>query len=282
MKNFYLVGLNRAIDFNKLLSELEVSENDIVFIGGSLVEGSINELSQGVGNRLSDLDVFILRQEEQYLATEAVYTSNIKKTFFKSIANTNCDIEVYNLNAFIGIINEIDACKCNINEKVKNMINLQNGWNLESLNELLCRFYYSICIKNEKQYQEIKRKTNFRLFLNIYKEHLTNCFDNSYEDVLGNMDSSQYETALFCMRKIYNIFLKILIINENEYIDREKWIFIKFKNIVLNRNKYSKAMNSYKDLFLSELNCEIDFSETIKTSQKIIKETLEDILFDTF
>lgn len=46
-----------------ILEILNYKKEDIIFLGGSLIEGSINKFSKGMGNKLSDIDVFILSDD---------------------------------------------------------------------------------------------------------------------------------------------------------------------------------------------------------------------------
>ena len=52
--------MNRSLDTETIMQRLNAGADDIVYIGGSLVDGTVNPLSEGMGNESSDVDVFVM------------------------------------------------------------------------------------------------------------------------------------------------------------------------------------------------------------------------------
>ena len=73
--------INRSLDTETILPRLNAGADDIVYIGGSLVDGSVNPLSGGMGNESSDVDVFIIKGGADFRDSESEYKESIKKTF---------------------------------------------------------------------------------------------------------------------------------------------------------------------------------------------------------
>ena len=55
--------MNRSLDTETIMQRLNAGADDIVYIGGSLVDGTVNPLSEGMGNESSDVDVFVIRAD---------------------------------------------------------------------------------------------------------------------------------------------------------------------------------------------------------------------------
>ena len=53
--------INRSLDTETIMPRLNAGADDIVYIGGSLVDGTVNPLSEGMGNESSDVDVFVIK-----------------------------------------------------------------------------------------------------------------------------------------------------------------------------------------------------------------------------
>ena len=54
--------MKKNIEINKseIIAQLNTFEDDIVFLSGSLVEEMVNPLAKGMGNRLSDIDCYVM------------------------------------------------------------------------------------------------------------------------------------------------------------------------------------------------------------------------------
>lgn len=278
MESIIINGLNKRFSLKDLKETINIEENDILYIGGSLIEGKYNELSVGMGNPKSDLDLFIIKDKSSYETIEHVYNFGIRKVDFKVINGIDFDIEFF-MN---GTINEIIECLDNIdhdiNERVDNMISPPCGWNFDDINEFLTRIYYAKCIYNEQAFNNLKRRLKFNSFNKLYRDQTINTMENIIDDVIGNLEVGQYGTALYSSRSAFLYFLKFIILSENEFIDRDKWIILKFFNIVQQKNKYKDVANIYNELFLKDVSDNTTLEKTIKNSINFIRYRVEDMM----
>ena len=270
---FFVKKIDKKIDIEKIKEKIEVFETDIVDVGGSWIEGQINSNSLGMGNIYSDIDFFIIREHNKFINTDYIYNDKYKKTLF--IKELKSDIEIFD-NKFIKLlIKEINNINYNKNIRTENVIKLDIS--LLNVNEFLCRLYNSICLYNNKCYTELKKSINHRNFLELYKIDCLNSIDNEIEDVIGNIDEKQYDAALYCMRNIFINFSKYFIMKNNEYIDRDKWVFLKLFNII-NKNYHYDIKEYYNKLFCSSL---IDNKENIiLESLNYIRQKIEILLME--
>lgn len=71
--------MNRSLDTETIMQRLNAGAGDIVYIGGSLVDGTVNPLSEGMGNESSDVDVFVIKGGLDFGDSESEYTESIKR-----------------------------------------------------------------------------------------------------------------------------------------------------------------------------------------------------------
>ncbi len=268
-KQFSSIDINKAID---------IVERDIVYIGGSLIEGEYNKLSSGMGNHKSDLDLFIIKDRNSYETIEYVYNFNIRKVDFKVINGIDFDIEYFNHETINKVIECLDNINYDINERVDNMISLPSGWRLDDINEFLTRIYYAKCIYNEEAFNNLKKRLKFDSFNKIYRDQTINIMENMIADAIGNLEVGQNGTALYSSRSAFLYFLRFIVLSENEFIDRDKWIILKFFNIVQQKNKYRDVADKYNELFLKDLSNKVVLEKTIKNLINFIRCIVEDMM----
>lgn len=280
MDELYINGLKRNIKFSNILTNLKLCNNDIVYIGGSLIEGTIGKYSDGMGNEKSDFDLFIIRESESFIKSDFVYDDKFKKTYFINNNNNGFDIEIYNKDNIYQLISSINNFEYVFNKRILNMIDFPEGWSLEETNSFLTRLKYSICLVNEEEYTNLKKNIKYDKFLHLYKEYTINCLDNSFDDLIGNIRNKTYDTALFCIRSTFILLLEIIIMKENDFIDREKWATLKFTNIVNKTQKYQDVMKQYKRLFLGDLSNNDILCNEIHNTISLIHHILEENYID--
>ena len=83
----FIKGLNREIDENKVVEMLDLFESDIVLLTGSLIEGMTNSVSINMGNELSDIDIYIIRENKNFYLRDYVYDEGYSVTYFKKYDN---------------------------------------------------------------------------------------------------------------------------------------------------------------------------------------------------
>ena len=277
-----LIDDSRWISFEEICDSICVSNKDVVYIGGSLVEGHINPLSFGMGNKFSDVDVFIIREHNAVLKTECVYDGNVRRTFFCEKKQCGFDVEVYDkdfVNVFAEVLNRVEVAP---NERINNVFfnYLPQGCNFELLNTFLCRLYNSICIKGEEAYKELQNKIKYRKFLDLLISKTIVSIDNIYEDVQGNVEAGQLDVALYCARRIVLNVMFVVLMKNSIFTDREKWIPLKFSNLCRFNKKFLTLNSAFKVLFRGDLSKDIACNNAIVDTMRVSKQVIETILME--
>ena len=245
----FIKGLNREIDENKVVEMLDLFESDIVLLTGSLIEGMTNSVSINMGNELSDIDIYIIRENKNFYLRDYVYDEGYSVTYFKKYDNVNYDISVFRKDDVEFLFKEIDKIHFENRKRILNSLKLPNYWDLRATNEFINRIHYSINIKGKKEWDLLYKKLNLSLYCDLYKRHLMTYIDNAYEDILGNVQSKQYETALYCIRYSYMLLIQVALYNEKETLDREKWAVLKLENLVNIDSFYKIILDKYYEIF---------------------------------
>ena len=119
----YIEKLDKSVFLSDVEKCIELLENDIVYFGGSLIEGKLNKNSKGMGNMYSDLDMFIIRDEEKFCETVATYKDKFKKTTFIKVNGINIDVEIFNYKHIRKLIDELNNAKLDLNTRIDNLLN---------------------------------------------------------------------------------------------------------------------------------------------------------------
>ena len=251
-----VINLKPKIDKKKILSliknKINIFDDDIIYLCGSNIESQINPFSKNIGNVYSDTDVGIIRSKKDFNNTAySTYSKDFLKNIYIESENIQLDIEVYNAGFVSELLCSLDQLTFNTGVKTRNQIKLNYESSIFEINDFLSRFKNSICIFSNTKYQDMKAKLNFPSFIEIYKLEILNSISNDMDDAMGNIHSNKYNTALYIVRKIFWQFLKYLILMNNEFIDRDKWVFEKFNNIREITGKYQDVYRQYINLFLN-------------------------------
>lgn len=246
-KSVYIKCLNKKLDLIKLLKSLNISPNTIAYLGGSAIEGSICDKSTGMGNKLSDLDLFIILPNEEFYAMQSDYSTTTEKNAFISIDNVSLDITYYKMEDIDSLTLFINNLEIDNNKKVLGMLNQSNGWDADKVNEIINRLIHSIPIQNEELYNNLIKSINLKKFCTIFHKMLITSIDNLIIDIQGNLDANQIDTALYCAREAYLRFMKSIIYKKFDTVDRDKWIPLKVYN--LKSKNIDKVTQTYYNLF---------------------------------
>lgn len=273
--------INKKLDSEDIIKKINCEEDDIVYLAGSAIERKVSDYSKDMGNLKSDLDIFILRNTQKYKCyTSYEYDHNFRKVNFVSIDKVSFDIEIYDVEDIENLVNKINLIKLNKDKRILNTLKLDDGWNLEEVNSFFNRMLYSIPILNTKKFNELKSRISFGKFAGLYINYILNIIDNKYDDLVGNLIDRQLDTALFNIRGMFLNLLQLIIYKEGEYVDRKKWIILKFMNIAEIKNKYAKELAAYKKLFLSDQQDKDILENTVRQSMKFLNNAIEFILMD--
>ena len=60
----------KEINLSKLHDTFPIYSTDIIYLSGSLIDGEINKYSTGMGNKKSDLDLFVVRDSDLFKNTK--------------------------------------------------------------------------------------------------------------------------------------------------------------------------------------------------------------------
>ncbi|MBP3727370.1 MAG: hypothetical protein J6H22_00395, partial [Pseudobutyrivibrio sp.] len=232
-------NMKQPLPYMNLVEVLNVQDDDVVYVGGSLVEASVNKYSGRVGNRLSDLDVFILRKHERYKETSATYITDICRTDFVSCFGINCDVEVYDMDIIKEIIDGVNNIRFEEKERILNCIKMPKGYSFEKINEFLTRFFYSIPIYNIEYYNWLKNVIDINAFFKLKEYYCIQVIDNMKEDIWGNVEVGEYTTALMLCREAIYRFIEYIFSREKIFNDRRKWAWIKIENLSNDKKEYS-------------------------------------------
>lgn len=238
-----------------------------------MIEGEINKNSKGMGNVYSDLDMFIIRETTKFSETDATYENDFKKTTFVRVSDMGVDVEIFNYKYILKLISNLNDVKLDLNVRIDNLLN--ENISLQEINTFLCRLKYSINLVNKNKYDDLLDKIDFNKFLYIYKESLYNSWDNKLDDTLGNLKEQQYNVALHCCRMMFIEFSKYYLAENLEFIDREKWIFLKILNIA-NAIGDIKFEDKYNELFCSDIRDNKKKEKVIKNSLAFMKEKMDE------
>lgn len=275
------ISLNNSvkISFNDICRDLQPLSSDVVYIGGSLIEGYLDPFGKGMGNAYSDIDIFIIRNHSDFLKTSAVYDHGIKKTLFVDHFPVGLDVEVYDREFVESIINAINLASICTTEKVANVLkkNLSTSVPWELINSFINRLHYSVCLFNEKGYCNLYNRIQFQKYLEIYGDFLVTGINGIRSDVIGNLDSHQYSVALSCMRDIMYKTMAFVLAHNNVSVDRTKWIFLKFKNLCMSISDYGELYDAALTLFQGDLvddaKCKLAITNAMEQSENTIERT---------
>lgn len=281
MKDMYIEQMDESININQLIKTLNTYEDDIIYLGGSLMERKMCDIAEGMGNKKSDVDIFIIRNHEDFIKTNKYeYLEGFRKTDFYKFNKLNLDLEIFDKEQISDLLKKINDISFSENKRVLNLLQLDNGWSLESVNSFLTRLMYGFPIQNEIEFLNIQKSVNNKKFQKLYVLFLMNVIDNMMMDVVGNYECAQYETALYCARNAFLFYLKIIIYKEKRYVDRDKWVVLKFNNLAKVDIKYKETICFYQELFLSDLKNKSKMKETIYRSIVYINDKIEDLMLE--
>lgn len=262
MDEIYFKKLGKTININKIIETLNLFPTDIAFVSGSLVEEITNTNSKGMGNRLSDIDIFIIREKEYFFENTIIdgsgYDYNTLKVTFNKYMGISVDIECYYIGDLLNTIkqlNKIDFINCEKNKRVRNWIIPPHGVLLRNFMSFLHRLYYSIPLYNHEKYFNFKNNINYTNYFKYMSLLKILEMDNRYSDVLGNLEAKEYFVALLEGREMLNDAVASYLYYKKESIDRRKWIPLRLKNVSLLDKDSKYIYDEYSKLMFNSPLC---------------------------
>jgi hypothetical protein len=265
-----------AIDRNDILKILNYEKEDIIFLSGSLIEGSINELSKGMGNRLSDIDVFILADDINKIHELSVdYDWDCLKIQFKRLYGISFDIEIYSKQVFLELMQQLSEYKFDDDTRTLNILKLPANIGLLKFTSFVHRLLNGIPIYNDEKFDEIKHNFNQGNYYKLMTRESLNKVDLNYEDVCGNLENGQLEVAAYIARGILIETMKAYIFYKRTSLDRDKWIPLKLKNLAQCDKRSAIIYDKFKKLYFEQ---KLDGEESLRTNAERILDFSNDVI----
>ncbi|UAC48078.1 hypothetical protein K6959_16070 [Bacillus aquiflavi] len=204
-----------------------------------------------MGNARSDLDIFLLNNKSVLESLNKVdYDFSEFKNGFKNINNFGCDIEYWDIDYIEELfeqINNIDFSNTNI--RSLNLLDIEKS-SLERSTSFIHRLLVSKCIKNEEAYNKLKSNLKVNNYYKLMVRLYINNVDNLFDDIIGNYEYEEYETAVMIARSALLKTLGAYLFSQRVSIDRDKWILMKLKGLSkANREASSIYMRGREILF---------------------------------
>lgn len=237
----------------EILNLLEYEEDDIIFISGSIIEG--------FSNKYSDLDVYILKNNFFHMNLNGMdYNSNMHKSRFQELSTgMQCDIEYWPLKVIKILIDKIKNINFeDLSIRTSNQLSIE-GYSVEQLGSFIHRFVNSNVIYNEEKFNNLRKELDLNKFCKLMSRKHINILDNKYEDIIGNLESHDVETALISARNLLFELMIAYIYSEKYTIDRTKWVIKKMESISCENEVSRGVLNRFKGLYCyTNLNNEND------------------------
>lgn len=165
----YITKINKTIDLKILGERLNLFSDDVAYIGGSLIDGQINKYSEGLGNKYSDLDIFIIRESSKFKDSDSTYVGKFKRIDFLELPDYGIDIEIYDRDFIENLILSVSRIEFDLNKRVTNSFIIDDSFNYTEILTFFNRFINSICIFNEKEFSLLKNKLTLSKWFELQK-----------------------------------------------------------------------------------------------------------------
>ncbi|WP_346200180.1 hypothetical protein NSQ96_16795 [Caldifermentibacillus hisashii] len=123
-------------------------------------------------------------------------------------------------------------------------------------------------VYNHDLYNRKKNKINLNNYFKLMTRVVVNLIDNSYEDIIGNFQKGELETALIIAKDTLIKAITAYVYSNHKSIDRGKWAYIKLKSLSFENDEALEILNKFNQLyFFSNMN---DISEIEKLIEEYI------------
>ena len=276
INELYLKKINKTIDFKILRKKLHLFPDDIAYLGGSLIDGEVNKYSEGLGNKYSDLDIFIIRESSKFKDSDSTYAGKFKKIDFLELPEYGIDIEIYDREFIESLISSVSRIEFDSNQRIANSFVIDNSFDYTDISTFFNRFKNSICILNESEFSLLKNKLILSKWLELQKYSIINLIENLYADILGNLEAENFDVAVMCTRNAYLLLIKFIVFSLGDTVDRDKWLPVKLRNIVKYNPSYQELEHVYNVLFWGDLSDDDSKIKVCQDSVRFIQKCLEE------
>lgn len=244
----------------KIMKELDLVDDDIIYISGSLVEG--------IGNKYSDIDIFIITNDIKKIElTNYDYDETKLKTIFREFIGKKCDIEIYDIKTIeknLSILNKVEI------EKVR-IANIFDEIPTNKFLSFLHRMLVGQVLNNEKSFENIRRKINKDKYYKVLSLYYQNEIENIYDDLVGNMENKNYITTILLGNTIIPSLMAYYLASKEVSIDRRKWSYIYLKRLAEKDKNVLNLLTEFEKFLFLKIEKEKYAKELLKFINKIIQ-----------
>ncbi len=246
----YIKKLEQELDIDKLCARINPGENDILFISGSLIEGQTSYHSEGMGNKKSDIDIFVFSDRIEHYSN-IDYNEKYCKTTFLQLQGIQFDIEIYRINDLMCFWKNLDeihfADGVTDNIRTMNLLKTEEAAKKKYMSATH-RLLNGICVYNYKRYEEIKKQVNLENYYTYNVRMYINIIDLCYDDVLGYLDEGQGMLAVLMARKLLLYAAGAYLFANKISFDREKWVPLLMENLSRESSEKREVFEEFKKL----------------------------------
>lgn len=210
------------MDYSVIIKKLGIPENELVFVGGSLIEG--------IGNKLSDIDIFVITSDIGKIKKENLeYEFEDVSFMFEKINGINCDVEIWTFEDFSRIVSQIN--KVDFMSTSNRIMNEIKGIDFSRACSLIHRMKHGQCVQNEIMFNEWINKINFEKYHMLKIRYYLANAEAKHDDIIGNLSNESNLTALFVAKEYLIYHAMSLLHAYGVSIDRKKWVFKKIQEL---------------------------------------------------
>jgi len=240
--------------------KFEFKDSEVIFLSGSLIEN--------IGNKFSDLDIFIIVEDTSNITlTDYDYNYKELKIKFKEYIGVKCDIEIYNKNLIeknIEILN-------NVRIDDKRILNIFSGIETNIFLSFIHRMITGKCIKGKESYQDFLSKINLQKYFSILQKLYQNQIENYYDDLVGNFYKKNYMTTIMIGNMLLPTLIAYFLAKKEVTIDRVKWAHIKLEILSIKDKESKEFLIKINSFLLGKLQKEVYAKQLILLVNKILE-----------
>jgi hypothetical protein len=251
---------------SELLEKVRGNIDDCVFLAGSIIESQNMPYSDGMGNKLSDIDVFLLTDDLTRFKDSAYDYSDYRMDFVQ-LKDVKLDIEIYKKSFMIGGLKQLVDLKFEQGVRALNLIKVSKHISIQRFLSFVHRMLTGSIIAG-KELESFKNNGILRgNYFRILSRLAIGDMEGNYDDAIGNLDRNNLGVALFVARGILIDTVKLYLYSHKISLDRDKWVLLKLENLA-KENEEAKAF--YDKVFR--------FYYSSVVEQKDLKNNIESIL----
>lgn len=243
----------------KIIEDLNLNKEDIIYISGSLIEG--------IGNKYSDLDIFIITQNiDRVNLTKYDYDEKKLKTVFREYVGEKCDIEIYDLATVeknINILNDYDFYDVRVANIFKDIDSIK-------FLSFLHRLLVGDPINNLQRFKLLREKINEERYYQLLKLFYQNQIENSYDDLVGNMEEKNYMTTILLGNVIVPSLIAYYLASKKVSIDRRKWSYIKLLKLSELDLEAKKMLEKFEEFIMLKMDKKIYAKKLLNFINEIV------------